>query len=1116
MSRNSPAAATLGGLVEELRQDPRLGGQIVHAAYLPPRPARWVELGELDPPLPPALAAGLARGGVARLWSHQAEGLAAVRRRRDVLLTTPTASGKSLVFQLPALAEAAAGGPGRGLFLFPLKALGQDQRGKLRRLAEDAGLDEERAGCEIYDGDTPAARRAAIRKRLPRVLISNPDMLHLGILGHWTAWGPLLADLSWIVLDELHTYRGIFGSHFHHVLQRLLRLCRSVGGDPVLIASSATAANAGEFAAELTGRSFHWIAESGAPREGRHLLLVRPGGSPYTAALRLFVRCLDAGLKTIVFTKARRITELLYSWLRRQEPELAARVASYRAGFLPEERRDVERALFTGTLDGVISTSALEMGIDVGGLDACILVGYPGSMMATWQRSGRVGRDGRESITVMVAMPDALDQYFLDHPEQFLERPCERLVVDPANQPVARGHLLCAAAEMPLAPRQDGAYLERHRATVEGLLRQGHLLAAAPLAAGRGGEGSAGLAAAPATVAGGVLAPGGDAVPAGAAAAVEPATPEVGVEPATPEAGVEPAVPEAGEIFCLRRHPQRLVNLRGTGNTFAIYAGERLIGTVDGVRALHECHPGAVYLHAGRQYLVEALEREERRVRAVAAELDYFTTPLTEKETKVLEVLRPPASLGPGALVAALGRLEVTEWVVGFERKRVHGQETIDRTPLDLPPVEFETVGLWWQAPRHLEETLRRAGEHFLGALHASEHAAISLFPLLALCDRGDIGGISYPFHPQVGCGAVFIYDGHPGGVGITARGYEDLAGLLERVLQLLDGCPCESGCPSCVQSPKCGNGNRPLDKAGAMRLLRLLLGREQAAVPPVPPVPVVAAATAEVVGGEPGTAALDTVSPLEVLGASPLEVTASAREAGGAPGTAALEAASTLEVPSWQRARMPVILVPGAGDGDAAAPVAAARLSSEQARRHRQLPRTVLFDVETLRSAAEVGGFGNCHRMGVAIAVACFLEDGGFASFGEREVHDLAAALRQATLVVGFNVKRFDYGVLAGYTGEDYCRSLPTLDLLEDVHRRLGFRVGMGRLAQDTLGVGKSADGLQSLAWVKEGRFDLVEAYCRRDVEILRDLYLHGRREGCLVYHDRRRDVRLRLAVEW
>jgi ATP-dependent helicase YprA (DUF1998 family) len=1709
MGRNIPggaadaavAPASLAPLAEELGQDSRLGGEVVHAAYLPPQPARF---GELAAPLPPALAGALQRGGVARLWSHQVEALDAVARGENVLVTTPTASGKSLVFQIPPLLEAAAGGEGRALFLFPLKALGQDQRGKMEKLVADAGFDPARAGCEIYDGDTPPARRAAIRRRLPRVLITNPDMLHLGLLGHWTSWGPLLADLRWIVIDELHTYRGIFGSHFHHVLQRLLRLCRSVGGQPVVIASSATAANAAQFATDLTGCQFHWIAQSGAPREGRHLLLVRPDASPYTAALRLFIRCLDAGLKTIMFTKARRITELLYSWLRRQEPRLAARVASYRAGFLAEERRGIEQSLFSGTLDGVISTSALEMGIDVGGLDACILVGYPGSMMATWQRSGRVGRADRESITALVAMPDALDQYFLDHPDQFLHRPCERLVVDPTNQPVARAHLLCAAAELPLAPGLDAAYLERHKASIDYLLRAGHLLQAAgapsppapavppdtPAASARLEDPRAKLAIPAAPDANRALPPD---PPAGAdlarpelahtpvaakqtrpapeheAVESEPAKVEVEREDEYARAEVEggdgharavveredrhPTVERedgdghataelkggdgharaelegedgdgraeleggdgharvvveredarpghevaagsgedaagddfAGELYCLRRQPQRMVALRGSGNTFAIFAeragghgdggagqgagaaGEsdaeraridrealsagsdgaaggggppgpdgsegsnrsdrfgradrserasrtasarqgqrrrggradhgRLIGTVDGVRALHECHPGAVYLHAGRQYLVKELEREERRVRAVAADLDYFTTPLTEKQTEILEVLQQSDD---GALACCLGRLKVTEWVVGFERKRVHGQETIDQTPLDLPPVEFETVGLWWQAPRHFEETLRRAGEHFLGALHAAEHASISLFPLLALCDRGDIGGISYPLHPQVGCGAVFIYDGHPGGIGIAARGFEDLSGLLDRVLQLIDGCPCEAGCPSCIQSPKCGNGNRPLHKSGAARILRLLLGREAAAVPPIPPLPATAfapptsipaappaalapptslpaippaalapstsisaapsadamplvisisaapfadavylatstsaapsagafaprtsvpaalsaavfmpasshpalppstalAAPASTLASRPvtavtlptgifGTPAADsggpraaipaapsglvfgsatsisatpsgafsaptyippaltatdfasqasisagppvavdgegatpaalpvassalaifhpatpasttdpgaegfgacwspdasaagdgTIAPLTSparvglqagpasgdpgtvlapdgrtmddawadgplppdgvapfgrlaasdgagagagplgtgpLGTSPLGVGPSGADTlgtgpvdadplgkgplgtgplgagplgtgplgagplgtgplgagplgtgplgagplgadplgtgplgagplgtgplGAGPlgtgplgadplgtgpavagplGTGPLEVGAALAVwvgeeETWRRARMPRV---GAGE-EAAAP--ARGLSREQARRHKERPNTLLFDVETLRSAAEVGGFGNCHRMGVAVAVACFLEEGRFVSFGERRVHELAAALHRATLVIGYNIKRFDYGVLAGYTGEDYCRTLPTLDLLEEVHHRLGFRLGMGRLAMATLGSTKSADGLQSLEWVRQGRIDLVEEYCRHDVEILRDLYLHGRREGCVVYHDPRRDVRLRVAVDW
>ncbi|HWM92779.1 MAG TPA: DEAD/DEAH box helicase [Thermoanaerobaculia bacterium] len=1020
MLRNPLAAdLCLADLIEQLRQDAKLGPQLVYSTHLPASPSVFAEL---DPPLPGPLVEALGRGGVPRLWKHQAEGIAAVRRGEDVLVTTPTASGKSLIFQVPALEEVLRGGPGHGLFLFPLKALGQDQRGKLCKLAEETGLSPDVAGCEIYDGDTPAAKRTAIRKQFPRVVVSNPDMLHLAVLGHWTGWGPFLADLRWIVLDELHTYRGIFGSHFHHVLQRFLRLCRSVGGDPVIIASSATAANAGEFAETLTGRKFHWITESGAPREGRHLLLFRPEASPYTLALQLFVRLVKAGLKTIVFTKARRITELLYSWLRREDPDLAARVASYRAGFLPEERRRIERSLFEGRLDGVISTSALEMGIDVGGLDACILVGYPGSMMATWQRSGRVGRSGRESITAMVALPDALDQYFLDHPQELLDRPCERLIVDPENDPVSRAHLVCAASEMPLCRQDDHPYMDRHEQRLDLLLRQGHLFEAV----------------------------------------------------------------DTGDLYSLRRRPQRHVNLRGTGETFAILdegREGRMIGTVDGVRVLHECHPGAVYLHAGRQYEVEALEREERRVRARAVDVEWFTSPLTEKETEILEVLRERTD---GPLRAWLGRLKVTERVVGFERKRIHGQETIDQTPLDLPPVHFETVGLWWAAPREIEETLRRAGEHFMGSLHASEHASISLFPLLALCDRMDIGGISYSFQPQVGSGAVFIYDGHPGGVGIAARVFEELPDLLSRVRTLVEGCPCETGCPSCTHSPKCGNGNRPLDKAGAARTIRLLLGEEAPVIPWGAPQPLDLRAQ---IGKPPEELPREEVSVGEGLAPS--------REGEG---------------PSLERDPDS----PPSREGASPSPTSFGVQGGLFVLARPGDPHTILFDLETLRGASEVGGWANIHRMGLALGVLCHLEEGRFEVYREDEVRGLVEALRRATLVIGYNSRRFDYQVLSGYTGENYNRLLPTLDLLEDVARRIGFRVGMGHLAQETLGLGKSADGLQSLQWVRQGRLDLVEEYCRKDVEILRDLYLHGRREGCLFYRDRMRDVRLKFCVEW
>src|SRR5688500_15171409 len=650
---------SLSAVVEALRRHPRLGPQIVHATRLPGQPAAWAAP---DPPLPPALAAALAGRGVERLWSHQAEGLAAARAGEDVLVTTPTASGKSLVFQLPVLEEAARGGPGRALFLYPLKALAQDQRAKLEELAAAAGIP---CSCAIYDGDTSPSRRARLRREPPRVLISNPDMLHLGILPSWTSWQPFLAELSWIVLDELHSYRGIFGSHFHHVLQRLLRLVRLHGAEPRIIASSATAANADEFARALTGRRFHRIADSAPPRAGRWMLLLQPSSSPYTATLQLLVELLRRGLKTIVFTKARRITELLYRWLRAQEPDLARRVASYRAGFLPEERRRIEAELFAGTLQGVISTSALEMGIDVGGLDACILVGWPGSVMATWQRSGRVGRQGRESLTALVALPDALDQWFVRHPEELLARPCEPLVVDPGNEPVARQHLPCAAAEEPLERDVDAGYLGAHADTV-GELVGGHELRAS--ADGR-------------------------------------------------------------LLYARGRRPHRGAGLRGGGETFAIatLGDGRVIGTVDGVRAMHECHPGAVYLHGGRQYLVRQLDLGAARVRVEPVELDWYTSALAEKQTRVLEVVDERHELARGAggvvLSAWLGRLQVTERVTGYERKRVFAQEVLSQHELDLPPVSFETVGLWWAAPPPVVEALRADGRHVLGSLHAAERS---------------------------------------------------------------------------------------------------------------------------------------------------------------------------------------------------------------------------------------------------------------------------------------------------------------------------------------------------------------------------------------------------------
>ncbi|MEO7793753.1 MAG: DEAD/DEAH box helicase [Thermoanaerobaculia bacterium] len=1036
---HSPAEAFEAALVK-LRT--LLGDRLVAERRLERETARQ---DDLDPALPPALATALAQEGIGRLWSHQVAALRAVRAGCHVLVTTATASGKSLVFQLPVLEERLAGGRGRAIFLFPLKALGQDQRGKLLTLAQAAGLDADDFACEIYDGDTPALKRALIRRRPPQVLVTNPDMLHLGILAHPGNWHELLANLKWIVLDELHVYRGLFGSHFHHVLQRLLRLARLHGAHPAIIASSATAQNAREFAELLAAEPFVEITGSGAPREARRIFLTRPEASPYTLTLDLLVALVGAGQKTIVFTKARRITELLYGWLQRKDPTLARRVACYRAGFLPEERREIEAKLQSGELDAVISTSALELGIDIGGLDACLLVGFPGSMMATWQRSGRVGRRGRESLTALVALPDALDQYLLEHPDELLARPCEPLLFDPENEPVARLHLECAAAENPLSRTEDARYLERHAAVVGDLLREGTLAEAR----------------------------------------------------------------DGGGLVARRRRPHRDVNLRGTGATFVLVDRTRgtTIGTLDGNRVYSEGHPGAVYLHHGRQYEVAELDLDRRRVIVQPAEVDFFTSPLSRKETEILEVLEQREV---AALDAALARLRITEQVTGFERKRTQGQEVIDQQPLDLPSTVMECVGFWLRLPGDVVEELAANGRHLLGSLHAAEHATIGLLPLLALCDRNDLGGISLAFHPQLDGAGYFVYEGHSGGMGIAKKGFRELETLLAKVRDHLSRCTCEDGCPSCIQSPKCGNGNRPLDKRGAIDLLTMLLDPDRPTSSRLP-TPIVPAPARELApaAGEPAvrksavTRKKDSVK--GVVGQT------SSRELRDRGSPASVDSEGS---PEAQRPAAGAHATPFLYRKNAPAVESSARAERVSVAVVRRPGPTVLFDIETMRSAAEVGGWNKAHKMGLALAVVCHLEEGRFETFLEPRAVELAATLKSAGLVIGFNSRRFDYAVLSGYTGEDYARTLPTLDLLDTMVSRLGRRVSLDHLTKETLGAGKTADGLQSLRWVKEGRFDLIEEYCRRDVELLRDLYLFGRREGHVWIADR--SGRVQVPVDW
>ncbi|MFQ5670347.1 MAG: DEAD/DEAH box helicase [Acidobacteriota bacterium] len=948
----------------------RLRRYVAHREDVPGRPARH---GELGLALQPAVAGALERNGIRRLYSHQAEAIRQALACRPVLVVTPTASGKSLVYHLPVLEACARDSGTRALYLFPFKALEQDQKASFERLAA-AFPEADRPRCAIYDGDTPPARRRSIRAKPPHVLITNPDMLHLGLLAHHASWASFFAGLRYVVVDELHVYRGVFGSHLHHIVQRLRRLCRLYGSDPVFVAASATVGEPSRLARDLLCQPVAVVDESGAPRAARHFVFLQPGLelSPYTVAMRLMARTLADGQRTITFTKARRIAELIHSWLLSSDPGLRGKVTAYRAGYLPEERRTIERDLARGRLLGVISTSALELGVDIGGLDVCIMVGYPGSITSAWQRVGRVGRQDRVSLILLVGMPDALDQFFLTHPQEFFHRPFEPVVLDPANREVASAHLVCAGAESPLTPEDSNLYGQAIFDLIPGLVREGRLLR---------------------------------------------------------DAGAE-------RWSSLRRAPQWDVGLRSLGRSFTIFdaASGREMGCIDAMRAPMECHGGAIYLHRGHTYRIRELDLEGRRVLAEPAfDADHFTVVLTEKETEIIEECQRRRHR---PFAAGLGRLRVTTRFRGYLRKRLADRKVLSEHPLDLPPAEFETVGLWVELPGGLAQVVAGRRGHFMGGIHGIEHAAIGLFPLLALCDRADLGGISYVSHPQVGGPAFFIYDGHPGGMGLAAEGYRRIRELLARTRQLLAACPCQGGCPSCVQSPKCGNGNRPLDKETALYLLQVLTGLEEA------PGAVAAGAPRRTVPSRPAPAAA-----------------ARSRSSNGSPSP-----------PTTGRRRPEVDLV---------------------------------FDLETLRSAADVGGWDRAAEMGLALAVVHDRRNQTWRTYREAEAKDLIIDLLGADRVIGFNVKRFDYAVLSGYSTAELGR-IPTLDLLEEIHAVLGFRLSLARLAEGTLGLSKGGDGLASLEWVKEGRWDLVEAYCRRDVEITLKLFDYGRRHGHLLARDR------------
>ncbi len=754
---------SLSDFVRALRDQPEWRARIAHTERIGPRAAVWAAPAL---PLPQPLRDALAAQGITRLYSHQARAVDLARAGRHLGVVTATASGKTLCYHLPTL-EALLGDPrARALYLFPTKALAQDQLRALRELAGDH-LPHVRAA--IYDGDTPQHERGSIRATA-NIILSNPDMLHVGILPNHGAWSRFLSRLRVVVIDEAHVYRGVFGSHVALILRRLRRLCRRYGSDPQFIFASATIGNPHEHLAALLGDEVAIIDGSGAPSGPRTIIFWNPPllsaaadqrASTNIETTALFSALVEQEVKTLVFTRARKVAELILRYARDRLPEaLGGRIASYRAGYRAEDRRAIERALFTGELRGLVSTNAMELGVDVGGLDAVILNGYPGTVASAWQQWGRAGRGQAPSLGVLVALDDPMDQYWMRHPDEFFARPHEQARVALDNPYILSDHLLCAAYESPLEPDETAEWF---------------------------GESAIDLV--EALIAGGLL-----------------------------------GVRDGRAYAPVGTFPAQRVSIRATGGETVELRTEDggLIERVPLHRAPFEIHTGAIYLHQGESYLVLSLDLTTRVAIARQADVTYYTQPRDVTDVQVIETRLSRAA---GATTAYFGDVDVRRTVVGYRRKALYREDILSDHDLELPPQEFVTQAVWWTLPRPVADRLREAQRDLPGGLHAAEHAMIALLPLLAMCDRWDIGGVSTAWHPDTGEASVFIYDGVPGGVGISELGYGAIEAWWRMTRDLLRDCPCADGCPSCVQSPKCGNGNQPLDKHVALEILETVLG---------------------------------------------------------------------------------------------------------------------------------------------------------------------------------------------------------------------------------------------------------------------------------------------------
>jgi DEAD/DEAH box helicase domain-containing protein len=699
-----------------------------------------------------------------QLYSHQAEAIDHLLQGESVIVTTPTASGKSIIFWTPILDALLQDQNTSALLLYPTKALANDQLMRIKEFEKSLML---KSHAAIYDGDTPSNQRAKIRSQ-SRIILSNPYAIHQYLDWH-PKWDRFLRTLRFIVVDEAHTYRGVFGSHCAQLFRRLRRLCQRYGSNPQFILSSATVANAEELATRLVGKTFCVISDDGSPQGPRSYAFWNPPfidsqrilrRSPHQETRNLLGAHILANLQTLCFTSSRRMAELIALWSSQDLKEAnmdSNLVAAYRAGYLPKQRRLLEKQLRNREVMAMVSTNALEVGIDVGSLDAVVISGFPGTIISARQQAGRAGRGRDEALCTLVFFEDPLNQYYAQHPQAFFGKPPEHAIVDLENPYILAGHLLCATAEAPLTNIELRQYWPKHALQILQELQRQSIVKNTP----------------------------------------------------------------RGWIFSGEGRPANVVELSGAfGETVEVLSNGSLLETLTIPQAYREAHTGAVLLHQGETYIVEELDLANRVAHVQKKDIDHYTEALKRTAVQILGIKQEKEKGFP----LKAGKVKVTEKFYAYRTKTF--DEVIDFVNLDLPPLEFETVAIWFELPEDLRTHILEQGRDLAGGLHAAEHALIAMTPMIAMCDRWDIGGFSTVSFGESQKASIFIYDAFPGGIGIAEKSFERFETLVTITQQLIQDCPCVGGCPSCIQSPKCGNQNEPLDKQIALLILKEILWR--------------------------------------------------------------------------------------------------------------------------------------------------------------------------------------------------------------------------------------------------------------------------------------------------